>query len=115
MRAGIKLGFGGSHELDKLVVDDLDRLLAGRDALHDGFAEACLTHFGHEFVGDLDVDVGVDQGVADVLHGFRDIGFGNGRLAAELAEDFLELVGKIFKHFTVSCAMKKIQAVLYLL
>ena len=107
MRPGVELRFGGSHELDEFVVDDLDRLLSGGDALHDGFAEAGLPDFGNELVGDLDIDVGVDQGVADVLHGFCDIGFGNGRLAAELAEDFLEFVGKIFKHFTVSCALKK--------
>ena len=99
--------FRGSHEFDELVVYDLDRLLTGRDALHDGFAEAGLPDFGHELVGDLDVHVGVDQGVADVLHGFGYVGFGYGRLAAELAEDVLEFIREVFKHFTVSCALKK--------
>ena len=93
MRTGIEFRFGGPHEFDEFVMDDLDRLLAGRDALDDSLAETCLADLGDEFIGDLDVDVGVDQGVADVLHGFGDIGFGNGRLAAEFTEDFLKLIG----------------------
>jgi hypothetical protein len=53
-----------AEEADELVVDDLDDLLAGRDALQDLLAGALGLDALHELAGDLEVDVGREEGGA---------------------------------------------------
>ena len=49
------------HEVDQLVVDDLDDLLAGIEGAQDVLAERFLGDALDEVVGDGEIDVGVEQ------------------------------------------------------
>ncbi len=60
-------------------MDDLHDLLAGREALQHLLAERALAHALDERADDLEVDVGFEQGEADLAHRARD------RLVVELA------------------------------
>ena len=47
---------------------------------------------------DVEVDVGFEQGEADLAEGVGDVLVGDGALAAEGLEGALEFVAEIFKH-----------------
>ncbi len=51
-----------------------------------------------EVAGDGEVDVGVEQGLADLLHGLADVGLGDAAAAAQLLERFAETALDAFKH-----------------
>ncbi len=51
-----------------------------------------------EGVDDVEVDVGLEEGEADLAHGVGDVFVGDGALAAEGLEGALEFVGEVFKH-----------------
>lgn len=51
-----------------------------------------------ELLGDGEVDVGLEQGGADLAEGIGDVFVGEGALPAESLEGALEFVGEIFKH-----------------
>ena len=61
------------HEGDELLVDDLDDLLGGGQTLKDGGAHRPLGHRVHKLLGDLVVDVRLQQGQADLPHGGLDV------------------------------------------
>ena len=60
------------EQVGQLVVDDLDDLLAGREALQHLLAERTLAHALDEGADDLEVDVGLEQREADLAHRARD-------------------------------------------
>ena len=67
-------------------------LLARRDALQHLLSERALAHLGDEVLDDLEVDVGLEQGQADLPHGTRDRLLVELAAAAEVAERTLEPV-----------------------
>ncbi len=54
-----------------------------------------------EVVDDLEVDVGFEQGDANLAQGFGDVFFSERALAAKVLEDALQFVGEVFKHGSV--------------
>ena len=58
-------------------MDDLDDLLAGGEALEDLGADRPLADAGDEVLDDLEVDVGLEQGEADLAHRGIDVGLGD--------------------------------------
>ena len=67
---------------------------AVEDFSPDGFDADALD----QVAGDVEVDVGLEQGHADFAQGFGDVFFSERALAAEGLEGALEFVGKVFKH-----------------
>ena len=55
-----------SHQLGQLLVDDLDHLLARLEPLQHLLAERPLAHGSDELLDDLEVDVRLEQGEADL-------------------------------------------------
>ena len=53
----------------ELLVHDLHDLLAGREALHDLLGQRTVPHAREEVVGDLDGDVGLEQGRPHLTQG----------------------------------------------
>ncbi len=78
------------HELDQLVVDDLDHHLAGMEALDDLGADRLLADVLGELLDDVVVHVGFEQCLADVVHGVGDVGLGNPPPAGQRPEDRIE-------------------------
>ena len=79
-------------------MNDLDDLLRGRHALHDLHAERGLAHAIHEFLDDLEVDVGFKKRESDFTKSVLDIGFRELSATAEIAEHAGESVCQAFKH-----------------
>jgi hypothetical protein len=82
-----------AEKVNHLVAHDLDKLLLGREAL-----EHILTHrLGfdrfEESLNDLDMDVGLKQGEADVTQGVIDVFLGDFALAPKPFKGQLELIG----------------------
>ena len=99
-RLGGFLEAGGvfAEDVDELVVDDLDDLLGGREGGGDLFAEGAGADVLDELVDDGEVDVGLEEGEADLAEGVGDVLVGDGALAAEGLEGTLEFVAEVFKH-----------------
>ena len=76
----------GTEQLDELVVDDLDDLLAGGQAREDILADGLLANARDEVLDDLEVDVGLEQGEPDLAHGGVDVGLADPAPAGQVAE-----------------------------
>ena len=81
-----------AQQCDQLIVDDLDHLLPGGDAADDFAALALFFDFFDKFVCDLQIDIRLQKGDPDLLHGICDIRFGQRTLPAQTFEDCVELV-----------------------
>ena len=79
-------------------MDGLDDLLAGIERLRAGGADGVLADAVGDRADDGDVDVGLEQGRADLLHHLVDIGLGEAALAAESLDDPVEPVGEAVEH-----------------
>ena len=90
-------GFLAAHQGNELLVDDLDHLLGGGQALHDLLAHGALRDLGAEVFGNLVVDIGFQQGHAHLAHGGFDVGLGQLAVAAQLFEHTGKAVGQRFK------------------
>ncbi len=95
---GGELGGTFAEEAGELVVDDFDDLLAGGDGLEDLLAGALLLDALDEFAGDLELDIGGEEGGADLLEGLggvfgRELGD-----AAQVAQGEAHAVGQAFEH-----------------
>ena len=87
-----------AQDVDEFVVDDLYDLLGGRERGRDFFAEGAGADVLDELVDDGEVDVGLEEGEADLAEGVGDVLVGDGALAAEGLEGTLEFVAEVFKH-----------------
>ena len=76
----------------QLLVDDLDHLLAGVEAVQHLGAEAALLQRRGEGFDDFEVDVGLEQGEADLPHRRVDVGFAQLAARADVGEGRLEAV-----------------------
>jgi len=93
-RLGGFLEAGGvfAEDVDEFVVDDFDDLLGGGEGGGDFFAESAGADVLDELVDDGEVDVGLEEGEADLAEGVGDVLVGDGALAAEGLEGTLEFV-----------------------
>jgi hypothetical protein len=96
-----------AHELDQLLVDDLDDLVGRVDPFEHVLADGLGLNTGDEVVSDSEVDVGFEEGPADLAEAFADVVGGQPAAAAELAERILQTALDRIKHAepTGRCAM----------
>ena len=87
-----------AEDLDELVVDGADHLLAGRDRLQQLAAGGALPHARDELAHDLEVDVRLEQRDAHLAQRRIEVVLGNPPAAAEAAEGDLESGAQGFKH-----------------
>jgi len=87
-----------AEDVDEFVVDDLYDLLGGRERCRDFFADGAGADVLHEVGDDVEVNVGLEEGEADLAEGVGDVFVGDGALAAEGLEGTLEFVAEVFKH-----------------
>ena len=73
-------------------MDDFDDLLGGGERGGDFFADGAVADVVDELVDDGEVDVGLEEGEADLADGVGDVLVGDGALAAEGFKGALELV-----------------------
>ena len=89
-----------AEDADQLVVDGLDDLLPGVERLAAGGADRVLADAVAHRSDDGEVDVGLEERRADLLHHLVDVGLGEASLAAEALDDPVEAVGEIVEHAT---------------
>ena len=87
-----------AEHFDHLQVDDVDDLLHGAEALGDVCAERPLADAGDEVLDDFVVDVGLEQGEADLAQSLVEVFLGDGAAPAQAPEYALQLIGKGVKH-----------------
>ena len=87
-----------AEESQKLVADDFDDLLIGRELEQDFAAKGFFADVGEKLVHDADGHVAFEHGLADFAERGVQVLLGELALAAEVFEDALELFGKVFKH-----------------
>ena len=87
-----ELAAGAAHQLRELLVDDLDDHLAGVEALEHAGADRLLADVGDELLGDLEVDVGLEQREADLAHRLVDVGLAQLPARAQVRERALEAI-----------------------
>jgi len=75
------------HQVDQLVINDLDHHLAGLEALDDLLPLGLFQHALGEILDDLEIDVGFEQGRAHIAHGIADILFRYAAASGKTAED----------------------------
>ena len=104
-RAGGELEARGvfAEEVDELVANDFDDLLGGREGGEDFLADGLDADLLDEVFGDVEVDVGFEEGHADFAQGFGDVLFGEHTLAPEVLEGALQFVCQILKHGQFKC------------
>ncbi len=80
-------------------------LLIRRELQQDFRAERLGSNVGQEFVGDVHVDVAIEEGFANADQGGVHVLVGELALAAQVLEDALKFLGKVFKHWLMlACA-----------
>ena len=87
-----------AERVHELVADDFDDLLGGVQRGRDFGAEGLGADVLDDFAGDVEVDVGLEEGDADGAEGVVDVFVGKGALAAQVFEAALELFGEVLKH-----------------
>lgn len=81
-----------AEDVDEFVVDDFDDLFRRAERGGDLLAHGAGADVLDEFVDDGEVDVGLEEGEADLAEGVGDVLVGDGALAAEGLEGSLEFV-----------------------
>jgi hypothetical protein len=108
-RPTIRIGAGGlsilsapgsssPQHVDKLVMDDLDDLLAGGDRFGDRCAGGLLLDRLDELARHGQRDVGLQQRHAHLAHGGPHVILGQRALLGEPVEDAAEAFGEVFEH-----------------
>ena len=96
--ANLKRAVSWPRTVHELVADDFDDLLGGVEGGGDLGAEGLGADVLDDFAGDVEVDVGLEEGDADLAEGVVDVFVGEGALAAQVFEAALELFGEVLKH-----------------
>ena len=92
------LGLRPSEQLHHLVPHHPDHGLRGSQAPQDILARRADAHALEELLDDLEVDVGLEQREPDVAQGGVHVRLGEGAVAAQAAEDALELFAERIEH-----------------
>src|SRR4029079_13324091 len=98
LRRRRELAGGPAEGLDELLVDDLDDLLRGAEALRDLRALGALLDPTDEVARDEDVHVGLEQRDAQLATDLVDLLVGELPAAPELVEDAVEAVSERVEH-----------------
>ena len=96
-----------AEQRDQLVAHDLDDLLGGRERGQHLGADGLGADVLDQVADDVEVDVGLEQGDANLAQGFGDVLFGERALAAKVLEGALQFVCKVLKHRSSSSLPEK--------
>jgi len=87
-----------THQLSQLVMNQLHHQLSGLDGREHIHTQRLLLDSIRKRLGHLVVDIGIQQGFADILHGLRHIDFGDFSFTFQYLERPFKSVTKILEH-----------------
>ena len=93
-----ELGVRGAEQRGELVQNNADDVLRGGERVKHLGVKALLLAARHEVLDHAEVDVGLEQGEANLAHGDVDVILGETTLAAKLVKGVLETIGKRVEH-----------------
>ncbi len=96
--AGLQPGIGIAEQCDELIVNDLHNQLAGLHASQHFLTQRLLLHAGDEPLGDLEIDIRIQQCQPYLTQGFGYIIFGNLSQPAQVLKGLLEFAAQGIKH-----------------
>ena len=79
-------------------MENFDDLLTWRNALEHFFPHGPILDLGDEFLGDAEMDIGIEQCQANLAQRIGDIRFGETPVTPKVLESLLELIGELGKH-----------------
>ena len=82
-----------AQRLDQLLVYDLDHLLGGGKGREHFLSHRLLPNVFNELLDDTEVDVGLEQGHANLAQSLVHVGGAQLPFAAQRLEDALKLIG----------------------
>ena len=100
--AEFQLAAHPAHQFNQSVVNDLDHLLSGGNALQDLLPDGPLPDLLDEIPDDPEIHIGLKQGHADLLQGRLDILLVQTSAPLQFPEDAVQFIGKILKHVWLS-------------
>ena len=98
LRGGVIMDVVTAEQLDQLVVNDLDHLLSGRDALQHLLPYSTILYPSNERFSDLVIDVSLEKYATNLAHRLLDVGLRQLTLASKLLENAFELFGQLIEH-----------------
>src|SRR5918911_2798700 len=98
LRRGVKGYPLGAENVDQLIPDDADHLLGRRQRLEHLLADRALPDRGDEVLDDLEVDVRLQQGAADLSHRVIDVLLGELSFVADALKDIVEAIAEGIEH-----------------
>ena len=87
-----------AHEFGELLLRDFHKELARAHGGEDLLANGLVLHPVGEAFGDAVVHIRLDEGTADFLGGFGNVGFGDRGLALDALEGLFEAVAEVLEH-----------------
>src|SRR5437660_5943389 len=82
----------------QFIVENLNDLLARRNASEHRFAKRFFFDSGNEFFGDVKIDIGFEQRETDLAQRRIDVLLADFSVTAETLKDLLQLVAQLRKH-----------------
>jgi hypothetical protein len=95
---GPERGICRAEQFNQFVMDDFDDLFAGFDALDDLQADGLFLHPIDKVAGHLEIDVGIEEGEADLAQRLGNVGFRDPAESAQVAEDLLKFLAEGIEH-----------------
>ena len=96
------LGVGPAHQGGKLLIDNLDNLLGGGQALQHVGTHRPLGDGGDELLDHLEADIGLQEGQAHLPHSLPHVGLGEPALAPQALKGGAQFFGQSFKGHRLS-------------
>ncbi len=107
LRGKFEAGCVAAQELDELVADDLDDLLGGRKCRKHFASNGFHADVFDELVDDIEVDVGLEHGDANLFQSLIHVFFGERALPPKVFEGPLQFFCKVLKHRSDSSVSKR--------
>jgi hypothetical protein len=87
-----------AEQLQEFIADDFEHLLIGRELQEDFRAQCPGANVSKQFIGDVNIDVAIEQRFANADQRRVKMFVCKFPLAAEIFENALKFFGEIFKH-----------------
>ena len=91
----LQLGLGTAQQLNQLVANNLDHLLPGSQGFQDFLSKSPLLDALDKLLGDFEMNIRIQQGIAYFARGLLDMTPGDSSLSGKFRRIFCSLLDKL--------------------